>query len=567
MSRKIFSVPLNPKLNQEQYVEFVNFVRKYKDYIKDVYFTCRVAPFIQDAMGDVFVHEEDYETAIQQALFVQEHTGVPVSATFNNIQIPPTQKNLDTFIKNFKPVYDKGIRIATIPHTHWMATGQIQKVFPELYVKNTILRDVRVAAEVVNLAKAGFDYINLDRDLMRDRDTLSRLLDAKKWIKDNLGKEIAFSLLANEGCKGNCPMMVEHFEYNNARQGTDPQYFYNAISRVSCPKWDVEDPSIHLKTANIPPWKEDWDEFIDELGIDVFKMHGREAINRLYETMDIIKRYAEGNEILFDNFNNYLEATNLKEKPIDAWRKKIKNCKFDCWECHFCDDIYRVKSKIDHTDLVKHTSTSIIKSGIPSVNIKVPGLTSSRVQTVLNNIASAAETYMEVGTAQGATFCAAIKNNNLHAIAIDNWQDNIQPLLPDREKLPKTNSQEGFIKNLETFKGENKIDVINKDIFSVNLSEYQDKVQVWFYDGPHDAYSTARAVEYYSSSFAKEAVLIFDDANWDGVVEGARKGINEIGAEVGYEKLLLCDVEDANSWWNGLYIVVINKKEDEIITI
>ena len=213
--RKIFSIPLNPKLTNEQYIEFVNFIGEYKDHIKDVYFTCRIAPFAQDAMGDIFVEDDDYKLAIEQALFVQKQTGVPVSATFNNIQVPPSQKNLDTFIKNFKPVYDAGVRIATIPHTHWMATGQIQKAFPELYIKNTILRDVRVASEIVSLAKYGFDYINLDRDLMRDRDTLKRLLEAKVWIKENYGKDIHYSLLANEGCKGNCPMMVEHFEYNN----------------------------------------------------------------------------------------------------------------------------------------------------------------------------------------------------------------------------------------------------------------------------------------------------------------------------------------------------------------
>ena len=140
MTTKVFSIPLNPKLNQEQYIEFVNFVNQYKDYINDVYFTCRIAPFMQDAMGDLFVLDEDYDVAIQQALFVQEHTGVPVSATFNNTQIPPTQQNLDIFIKSFKPLYDKGVRTVTIPHTHWVATGQIQRAFPELFIKNTILR-------------------------------------------------------------------------------------------------------------------------------------------------------------------------------------------------------------------------------------------------------------------------------------------------------------------------------------------------------------------------------------------------------------------------------------------
>ena len=128
--RKIFSVPLNPKLNPEQYKTYCKFLLEHKDYIKDIYFTSRIPPFMQDAMGDVFVYKEDYDYAIDQALNIQNTIGIPVSATFNNIKVPPTQKNLDIFIKHFKPLYDKGIRIATIPHTHWMGTGQIKKAFP-----------------------------------------------------------------------------------------------------------------------------------------------------------------------------------------------------------------------------------------------------------------------------------------------------------------------------------------------------------------------------------------------------------------------------------------------------
>lgn len=564
--RKIFSIPLNPKLSNEQYVEFVNFIGEYKDHIKDVYFTCRIAPFAQDAMGDIFVQNDDYQLAIEQALFVQQQTGVPISATFNNIQVPPSQKNLDIFIKNFKPVYDAGVRVATIPHTHWMATGQIQKAFPELYVKNTILRDVRIASEIVSLAKYGFDYINLDRDLMRDRDTLLRLKEAKVWIKENYGKDIHYSLLANEGCKGNCPMMVEHFEYNNTRAGQEAQYFNNPISRVSCPKWDVDDPSIHLKTANITPWREDWEEYLDELGIDVFKMHGREAVSRLYETMDIVKRWANGESLLYDNFEQYLESTNLKDKPIDAWRKKIKNCKFDCWECHFCDDIYKIKSKIEHTKKVKHVAESILISGVPTVNTRIPGLTSPRVQTVLNHIASGSTHYMEVGVAQGATFCGAIKDNNLNAVAIDNWQENIQPADPNAPKLPH-NEKQNFLNNLESYKQDNTVDVIDNDLFEAEVSQYNGLIDMFFYDGPHDATSTEQAVLHYKNVFAEEAVLIFDDANWQGVVEGARNGINKAGFEVAYEKMLLCDVEDLESWWNGLYIVVLSKPKEELISI
>ena len=555
--RKIFSVPLNPKLNPEQYKTYCKVLLEHKDYIKDIYFTSRIPPFMQDAMGDVFVYKEDYNYAIDQALNIQNTIGIPVSATFNNIKVPPTQKNLDIFIKHFKPLYDKGIRIATIPHTHWMGTGQIKKAFPDLYVKNTILRDVRTAAEIVNLAKRGFDYINLDRDLMRDRDTLLRIKTAKEWIKENLKKEIHISLLANEGCLGNCPMMVEHFEFNNSREGYAPQYFNDPISRVSCPKWDVDDPSVHLKTANIPPWKEDWDEFIDELGIDVFKMHGREAPSRLFETLDIIKRYAKNDEILIDNFNDYLEDNNLKEKPINAWRKKIKNCKFDCWECHYCDDIFRVKSEIEHTPLVKHVAQSLLDSGVPSVKNKVQGLTSTRVKSLMNSFASKIENYMEVGIGNGSIFCSVLENNKLNAVGIDNFELQMQPGRKDISTLPGS-SFFTLEQNINQWRGDNQVEIINQDMFTVDTSRFKGKINMWFYDGPHDIESTKRAVEHYGECFADECLLVFDDANWDGVVEGARQGINSINRLVSYEKILLNEQEDASAWWNGLYIVVLN---------
>jgi predicted O-methyltransferase YrrM len=559
MTKKIFSVPLNPKLTPEQYQEFYNFLGNHRHLIRDVYFTSRIKPFVQDAMGDIFVLQEDYGLAIDAALYIQNTLGIPISATFNNIQVPPTQKNLDIFIANFKPLYDAGIRNATIPHTHWMATGQIKRAFPELYVKNTILREVRTAVEVVKLAEYGFDYINLDRDLMRDRDTLLRIKEAKKWIKENLGKDIAISLLANEGCLGACAMMTEHFEYNNTRSGNAPQYFNDPISRVSCPKWDVEDPAVFLKMANFSPWKEDWDQLLDELGIDSIKMHGRESVSRLYETMEIIRRYEANEEFLFTGFEEYLKETNLVEKPINIWREKIKNCKFDCWECQYCDKIYDKKTDIQYSDLVKHVAEAIASSGVPTVRINVPGLTSARVQTLLNTLARGVDTYLEVGSAMGATFCAVIKDNPLTAIAIDNWKEQIQPATGNVDMLP-ANNVHTFIENVKPFKGHSNITVVDSDLFEVDINPWFNKVKMWFYDGPHEFENTKRAVEHYYDTLADEAIIVFDDANWQGVVDGARAGLESVGAKITYEKMILNEVEDPNAWWNGLYIVVVLKK-------
>lgn len=330
----IFSIPLNPKLSPKQFNDYASFIRDHKSLIYDVYFTSRIAPFDQDAMGDVFIG--DTQDLIENALVLQEATGVRLSATFNNINVRPDQKNLDLWIKNFKPLYDRGVRSATIPHTHWVMTGQIQHNFPELQIKNTILREVNTAADVAKQAEAGFHYINIDRDLMRNIDELEKIKRVKEKYK------VKIALLGNEGCLGSCPVMAEHFQFNMTRTN-GAQYFNDPISRVSCPRWDVKDKAAALRTANIPPWREDWVELLDY--VDVFKMHGRESINQLHSTVDIIHRYAKGDEILFDDFNDYLEDKNLAGKPIEAWRKFIKNCKFDCWDCNKCDKLYESKNK------------------------------------------------------------------------------------------------------------------------------------------------------------------------------------------------------------------------------
>ena len=329
---KIFSLPLNPKLDPHRYNIFLKFLNHNKEYIRDVYFTCRIAPFNQDAMGDIF--ENDPEDLIHNAIVLQQQTGIPLSATFNNIQVRPDQANLDLFIENFKPIYEAGVHSATIPHTTWVLTGQIQKAFPKLEIKNTILRGVNTAADVAKQAEAGFHYINIDRDLMRNRDELIKIRKAA----DKYNVKIA--LLANESCLGSCPIMDEHYHFNNTRMG--PQYFNDVISRVSCSSWDITDPASALKTANIPLWKEDWDELLEY--IDVFKMHGRESFDQMVSSMDIVQNYINGEEILYDHLSDYLTDHRLKGKPINAWRQFIKNCKFDCWDCNKCDKLYEAKN-------------------------------------------------------------------------------------------------------------------------------------------------------------------------------------------------------------------------------
>ena len=539
----MFSLPLNPKMTEKEFNEFVSFCKKHKDLIFDIYFTCRIPPFIQDAMGDLYFTQEDNQQLIQTALYIQNETGINVSATFNNTLIPPTQKNLDIFLKNFKELYDAGIKSITIPHTHWVSTKQIKKQFPDIFIKNTILRNITQANQVFELAKNGFDYVNIHRDLMRNLDVLKEI----KEVSNLTGIKIA--LLANEGCIGNCPMMDEHFQFNNSRL-SGPAYFQDSISRVSCQKWNVEDKSIPFKSAVLSPWKDDWNEILQY--IDVFKMHGRESIEQLKSSMKIIENYKNNNEILYEEFQDYKEEFHIEDSPINVWRKAIKNCKFNCWKCNICDNVANKNVLENINPKLINLVNELVDSVNYDNNLKIPGLTSKRVQNLLYGIGSFSKKYLEIGSAMGST-ASAVGYNDIEIICIDNWEEDIQ----DEKSflnLPK-NSKQVFDNNTKHIKN---IKVIKNDFNNVDETKIND-VDFFFYDGPHDFINTKNALLKFYKSFDKTCICIFDDANWVGVSDGVNSAIKELNANIIYSKYILNDVEDSAMWWNGLYILVIQK--------
>lgn len=564
--KKIFSLPINPKIPEDLVNNtFIPFLLEHKDYIFDLYFTCRMPPFEQDAMGDLF---ENNQQTTYNALYISKKTGIPLSATFNNIFVRPDQENLDLFIKYFKFVYDQGVRIATIPHTSWLMTGQIQKEFPELYIKNTILREVTRPNEIVSLAKAGFHYINLDRDLMRDRDQLTAIKEAKDYC-ESIGKPVKLSLLANENCWGGCPIMTEHYHYNNTRKVDNPEFFADPISRISCSSWDLKDSAHSLKAAILPPWKEDWIEFID-LGIDVFKMHGRESASRLKESMDIIQNWAQDNKYLFPNFDEFIHDIHIENKPIDIWREKIKNCKFDCWKCNYCESVTSSRVKKYNRELhpyIEHLEKSLIDSGknlssFNELDYNIEGLSSSRVRHFLNNVCSIKDArYLEIGAYAGSTFFAAVMNNNVYSYAVDSYEiSSIAPARLDLEWKGYSKPKYEFIANAMKYKPKS-YKHIDKPINLLDNNDIDQSVNIIFYDADHKYQPQKDSLKSLLKFADDTFILIVDDANFDGVVKSVKDFISETNLNILYERqLLTTQYEDSSSWWNGLYITVLSKK-------
>lgn len=523
-------------------------------------------PFTQDAMGDVFRSEKNAKGAISNALYISEQTGIPLSATFNNMWVRPDQKNLDMWINNFKYLWDVGIKIVTLPHTSWVSTGQIQRHFPGIYIKNTILREVVKPNEIVSLASAGFNYINLDRDIMRDQDALPMIKKAKEYCAEK-GNPIKLSLLANEHCWGGCPIMPEHYQYNCTRQGTEPEYFNTETSRVSCSRWDQYDAASELKQANLPPWREDWEELMDV--IDVFKMHGRESAVRLKESMDIIQRWNDGQELLYPEFDKYAEDINIKDAPINIWRDKIKTCKFNCWDCNYCEsviDAHLKKQQREMNPLIDRVIRAIDgavdnNSNFNPEGYDVVGLSSNKVRHLINNLCRDPDTvYADVGTYMGSTLFAATMGNPIKAYAIDDWSAGV--VTPKRADLGKEfdieDPQTMLMANTQRwFNEDSSIGITDRPVCDVDFNP-EFRPNVIFYDADNRPKQMTENLQHLHSNAADSYILVIDDANFDGVVDATDEFFED--KTVVYKRTLLTEeLEDHNDWWNGVYILVIEK--------
>jgi hypothetical protein len=132
------------------------------------------------------------------------------------------------------------------------------------------------------------------------------------------------------------------------------------ISYFSCPKWEEQDPAYHWRIANFPPFRDEWDRLLGY--IDVVKMHGRESVSRLFETMKIIEKFANsGDEILYTDYEIFIRDNKFAQKRIDVWKTTIRNCKFDCWDCNICDKIVEKNNSVNLIDTVKKCINQSLK--------------------------------------------------------------------------------------------------------------------------------------------------------------------------------------------------------------
>ena len=175
------------------------------------------------------------------------------------------------------------------------------------------------------------------------------------------------------------------------------------------------------------------------------------------------------------------------------------------------------------------------------------GLSSPRVRHLLNNLASQAKSYLEVGVYLGGTLRAAMYGNSLYVAAVDNFS-----MDPGARDKFKENT-----KGLE-------FDFFDEDSFSMDITKIKKPIEVLFFDGNHSVESQYKAVHYYLPILADEYVFVVDDWDMNKVRVGTHTALRDYKLKV-LEKHELKGASGASlearqaSWWGGLGCFKIKK--------
>lgn len=147
--------------------------------------------------------------------------------------------------------------------------------------------------------------------------------------------------------------------------------------------------------------------------------------------------------------------------------------------------------------------------------------------------------YLEIGCFIGSTVCSAMYNNNAVVFCIDNWSE-------------FGNQKEIFLKNFNTYKGNNKAYYIEEDCFKLDVTKLP-KFNVYLYDGNHSK-------ESHYNNLDDIFIYIVDDWNWEEIRIATNNVIKDLNFKILYEKSIITEKgEDSLNWWNGIYIVLLQK--------
>jgi hypothetical protein len=193
-------------------------------------------------------------------------------------------------------------------------------------------------------------------------------------------------------------------------------------------------------------------------------------------------------------------------------------------------------------------------SKINSEIIALDGMSGTKTRHFYNNLLNSDDSrYLEIGTWKGSSVCSAMCNNKAKVVCIDNWSEYGNP-------------KHEFLYNFERFKGENDARFIESDCFNVDVSTLP-KFNIYMYDGNHTFDSHYKALSHFYDCLDDVFIFIVDDWNSQHIRDGTLNSIKNLNLKVLYEKEIRLTWDNTHtpvsegmiSWWNGIYVAILQK--------
>jgi hypothetical protein len=181
--------------------------------------------------------------------------------------------------------------------------------------------------------------------------------------------------------------------------------------------------------------------------------------------------------------------------------------------------------------------------------LSIQGMSSPKIRYLLNNLCSQSfVNYLEIGSYKGSTLVSALYRNDVLAIAIDNWSE--------------FGNHHGTLQsNLRKFIPNARLSIYDTDCFQFDIGKIREKINVYLYDGNHSEQCQEAAFTYFNNVLDDVFIAIVDDWNWDDVRNGTFSAFRKLNYSILFEQELFTrGNSDTSSWWNGIYIAVIQKK-------
>jgi hypothetical protein len=203
-------------------------------------------------------------------------------------------------------------------------------------------------------------------------------------------------------------------------------------------------------------------------------------------------------------------------------------------------------------DLIAHVENSLsntdrLISRITEEILGIHGMSGKKTRHFYNNICSMDDArYLEIGTWKGSSLCAAMCNNSMTCIAIDNWSQFGGP-------------KSEFLMNFGRFKGNNNATFIEKNCWDIDVTTLG-TFNIYMYDGNHTATSHFQALDHYLPCLDAEFIYLVDDWNHPPVRTGTLRAIKDNSLGIVYHKEIYTQSNsNTNDWHNGISIFVLRK--------